>query len=152
MERFETHYAQTVGTERALFAGVMPRAARAAEARATPMSVVTNKPRYFTEKLLERLGGEAAAARACVAGDDGIRRKPHGDMLVAACKHMDSGAERVAHDRRLRQRRARGARRRLPGVVRALRLQRGDAGPRRSPATGWSPPIDEAARLLLVAR
>jgi phosphoglycolate phosphatase len=48
------------------------------------MAVVTNKPRFFTMRLLERLG-VARFFGAVVAGDDGLRPKPHGDMLVAAC-------------------------------------------------------------------
>jgi phosphoglycolate phosphatase len=88
VERFEAHYAQTVGTDARLFAGVMPGLRRLAEA-GVPMAVVTNKPRFFTEMLLERLE-VAQLMAAVVAGDDGIRRKPHGDMLVAACERMGS--------------------------------------------------------------
>ena len=51
------------------------------------MAVVTNKPRLFTLKLLERLGVDSFFD-VVVAGDDGIRRKPHGDMLEAACVQM----------------------------------------------------------------
>lgn len=51
------------------------------------MAVVTNKPRFFTLALLGRLGIEDFF-RAVVAGDDGIRRKPHGDMLEAACVQL----------------------------------------------------------------
>ena len=88
VERFEAHYAQTVGTDARLFPGVMAGVRRLAEA-GVPMSVVTNKPRFFTEMLLERLE-VAALMDAVVAGDDGIRRKPHGDMLRAACEQMGS--------------------------------------------------------------
>jgi phosphoglycolate phosphatase len=86
--RFEAHYAQTVGTDARLFAGVMPGLRRLAEA-GIPMSVVTNKPRFFTEMLLERLE-VAPLMKGVVAGDDGIRRKPHADMLLAACERMGS--------------------------------------------------------------
>jgi len=86
VERFEAHYAQTVGTDARLFAGVLPGLRRFAEA-GIAMSVVTNKPRFFTEMLLERTG-IAAFFKGVVAGDDGIRRKPHGDMLLAACERM----------------------------------------------------------------
>jgi phosphoglycolate phosphatase len=88
VERFEAHYAQTVGTAAALFPGVRPGLETLAAARYA-MSVVTNKPRYFTQQLLEGLG-VAGFFTAIVAGDDGIRRKPHGDMLVAACERMGS--------------------------------------------------------------
>ena len=88
VERFEAHYAQTVGTAAELFPGVRVGLESLASAR-RPMAVVTNKPRYFTQQLLDRLGVGPFFA-AVVAGDDGIRRKPHGDMLVAACERMGS--------------------------------------------------------------
>jgi phosphoglycolate phosphatase len=86
VERFEKHYASTVGTNATLFAGVEPGLALLAGAR-IPMGVVTNKPRYFTEQLLRQLGVERLFA-AVVAGDDGIKRKPAGDMLLAAAREL----------------------------------------------------------------
>ena len=88
VERFEAHYAQTVGTDARLFGGVMSGVRRLAE-HGIPMSVVTNKPRVFTELLLGRLE-VAPFLKGVVAGDDGVRRKPHGDMLIAACGKMGS--------------------------------------------------------------
>ena len=88
VERFEAHYAGTVGTAAALFPGVREGLEMLAAAR-MPLGVVTNKPRYFTQQLLEGLGVDAFFG-ATVAGDDGIRRKPHGDMLLAACASMKS--------------------------------------------------------------
>ncbi len=88
IERFEEHYALTVGTASDLFPGVRA-GLEALERRQVPMGVVTNKPRFFTEKLL-RLAGLEGFFRAVVAGDDGIPRKPQGDMLVAACATMKS--------------------------------------------------------------
>jgi len=88
VERFEAYYAQTVGTGARLFAGVLPGLRRFAQA-GVAMSVVTNKPRFFTRMLLERLEVDGFFA-GVVAGDDGIRRKPHGDMLLAACGKMGS--------------------------------------------------------------
>lgn len=90
VERFEGHYARTVGTASRLFPGVMQGLQALARAE-IPMGVVTNKPRYFTEKLLVR-AGIAGFFAAVVAGDDGIRRKPRGDMLLAACERMGSTA------------------------------------------------------------
>jgi phosphoglycolate phosphatase len=57
-----------------------------------PLAVVTNKPRYFTDRLLDRLEVRAAFA-AVVAGDDGWPKKPAGDMIVAACTQMASRVE-----------------------------------------------------------
>lgn len=88
VHRFEAHYAQTVGTDATLFAGVLPGLRRLAEC-GIPMSVVTNKPRFFTEMLLKRLEIDAFF-RGVISGDDGIARKPAADMLLAACKRMGS--------------------------------------------------------------
>ncbi len=88
VERFEQHYAATVGTDATLFAGVQPGLALLARAR-IPMGVVTNKPRYFTEQLLRQLGVDGLFA-AVIAGDDGIKRKPAGDMLLAAARELGS--------------------------------------------------------------
>jgi phosphoglycolate phosphatase len=86
IERFERFYDQTVGTRAGLFPGVMRGLEMLREAK-LPMSVVTNKPRAFTHRLLERLGVDPFLT-AMVAGDDGIPRKPSADMLLAACGSM----------------------------------------------------------------
>ncbi|MEO5693962.1 MAG: phosphoglycolate phosphatase [Usitatibacter sp.] len=86
VEKFEAHYAQTVGTAAALYPGVMDGLNRL-RAAGVPMAVVTNKPRFFTLQLLDRVGVSGLFA-AVVAGDDGLTRKPAGDMLVAACRQM----------------------------------------------------------------
>jgi phosphoglycolate phosphatase len=86
--RFEAHYRRTVATSAQLFPGVLPGLAILREA-GIPMSVVTNKPRFFTLQLLERTA-VLEFFTATVAGDDGIPRKPHGDMLLAACRQMGS--------------------------------------------------------------
>jgi len=90
-QSFEAHYARTVGTQAALFPGVLEgvKVLRAARCR---MAVVTNKPRAFTEALLVKLG-VLEYFTAIVAGDDGVARKPAGDMLVAACERMGARAE-----------------------------------------------------------
>ena len=86
VERFEAHYAQTVGTDSRLFPGAMEGLKRLAES-GIALAVVTNKPRFFTEMLLER-AQVSGFMKAVVAGDDGVPRKPAGDMLVAACDKM----------------------------------------------------------------
>ena len=91
VERFEAHYAGTVGTAAAVFPGVHAGLERL-RCAGHAMSVVTNKPRFFTERLLRGLG-IAGYFSAIVAGDDGIRRKPHGDMLLAACERMGSAPD-----------------------------------------------------------
>ncbi|HSS29166.1 MAG TPA: phosphoglycolate phosphatase [Usitatibacter sp.] len=91
VEAFEAHYARTVGTQAALFPATLGglRILRAARTR---LAVVTNKPRAFTEALLAQLG-ILEFFDAVVAGDDGVARKPAGDMLVAACERMGTTVE-----------------------------------------------------------
>lgn len=93
VDRFEAHYAKIVGTAATLFPGVAAGMHRLREA-GIGMGVVTNKPRFFTQQLLERLG-IAELLGAVVAGDDGIPRKPHGDMLRAACERMGTRPEQT---------------------------------------------------------
>lgn len=93
VERFERHYAALVATEAHLYAGVGD-ALRMLRAKGTKLGVVTNKPRYFTERLLRHAAVDSLFA-AVVAGDDGIRRKPAGDMLEAACRKMGSAPPRT---------------------------------------------------------
>jgi phosphoglycolate phosphatase len=90
VNRFESHYAKVVGTYAELYAGVLPGLEQL-HAAGIPMAVVTNKPREFTLKLLERLEVDRFFT-AVVAGDDGHRRKPDGDMLIAACACMGTRA------------------------------------------------------------
>ncbi len=85
---FEQHYAGLVGTRATLFPGARD-ALETLSRHGVPMSVVTNKPRFFTEQLLLRLD-VIDLFHGIVAGDDGIARKPAGDMLIAACHAMAS--------------------------------------------------------------
>jgi phosphoglycolate phosphatase len=87
IERFEAHYAQTVATTAPLFPGVMA-GLRQLEEGGLKLAVATNKPRFFTEQLLQRTG-ILPFFMAVAAGDDGVRKKPHGDMLEAACRAMN---------------------------------------------------------------
>lgn len=85
-ERFEAHYAQTVGTLAELYPGVL-EGLHHFKSAGLALAVVTNKPRFFTLQLLER-AQVAELFDSIVAGDDGIARKPKGDMLLAACAQM----------------------------------------------------------------
>ena len=93
VERFERHYAQQVGTRAELYPGVREGLVRI-DAAGLPMAVVTNKPRFFTERLLQRLEVERFF-KACVAGDDGIPTKPAGDMLLAAARELGTDIDSV---------------------------------------------------------
>jgi len=87
VERFERHYADVVGTTATLFPGVMP-GLRLLHGSGRALAVITNKPRLFTERLL-LLAGIESFFTVVITGDDGIRRKPAGDMLLAACARLD---------------------------------------------------------------
>jgi phosphoglycolate phosphatase len=86
VHRFEKHYEKTVGTNSALYPGAREAMTRLRAAE-IPMAVVTNKPRFFTEHLLEGVGAMEFLS-AIVAGDDGFTRKPSPDMLLAACRRL----------------------------------------------------------------
>jgi phosphoglycolate phosphatase len=88
VERFEMHYGRVVATRTTLFPGVREGLVALRDS-GFKLGVVTNKPRAFTEKLLAHLGIDAFF-ESVVAGDDGLRRKPFGDMLAAAARAMDS--------------------------------------------------------------
>jgi len=91
LARFETHYADVVATSATLFPGV-GEGIESLAARGVPMAVVTNKLRWFSERLLARLQ-LAERFVALVAGDDGLPRKPDGAMLRAACNAMGTRVE-----------------------------------------------------------
>jgi phosphoglycolate phosphatase len=93
IERFEAHYAQTVATTASLFPGVMA-GLEMLEERGVKLAVATNKPRFFTEQLLAR-AGIVRFFTAVAAGDDGIRKKPYGDMLEAACRILQTPPPRT---------------------------------------------------------
>jgi len=86
LERFEAEYEAVVGTDSRLYPGALEGLQRLKDA-GIPMGVVTNKPRLFTQRLLDDAGATPFLA-AIVAGDDGFTRKPAPDMLLAACERM----------------------------------------------------------------
>ncbi|MEO7135616.1 MAG: phosphoglycolate phosphatase [Vicinamibacterales bacterium] len=83
---FEMHYEATLGTDSPLYPGVTEGLERLCAA-GVPMGVVTNKPRFFTDRLLEQ-AGVTRYLSAVVAGDDGHAKKPAPDMLLAACSTL----------------------------------------------------------------
>ena len=91
VEIFEAHYERRVATRATLFPEVMEGLV-AMRAAGLKLGVVTNKPRLFTEKLLAHLGIDRLFD-AVVAGDDGLRRKPFGDMLAEAARQMGASIE-----------------------------------------------------------
>jgi phosphoglycolate phosphatase len=88
VELFEAHYERLVATRATLFPGVREGLELFRES-VMKLGVVTNKPRRFTEKLLRHLEIDLHFA-AVVAGDDGVRRKPAGDMLATAARALSA--------------------------------------------------------------
>lgn len=86
VERFQVHYERLVATRAELFPGVREGLV-ALRGAGFALAVATNKPRAFTERLLAHLGIEDFFT-AVVTGDDGIARKPFGDMLLHAARAM----------------------------------------------------------------
>jgi HAD superfamily hydrolase (TIGR01509 family) len=87
IERFEAHYAQTVGTGARPFEGVTKGLERLHQAGLGACGRHQQTALSSREQLLEH----AKIARfftVVIAGDDGVRKKPHGDMLEAACRGM----------------------------------------------------------------
>jgi len=69
-----------------LFDGVSELLARL-EANNIPWGVVTNKPRRFTQPLMQSIGLLTRAA-CVVSGDDAARPKPFPDTLLMACEQV----------------------------------------------------------------
>jgi len=90
VERFEANYALSVATTAELYAGAR-EGLDLLQTHGVALAVVTNKPRLFTERLLDRAGLRDVLG-VVVAGDDGLSRKPSGAMLAAAFAQMGSTA------------------------------------------------------------
>lgn len=91
VQRFHSNYWQTVATEARLYPGARD-GVLALRGAGLKLAVATNKPRRYTQRLLEYVQVDAMLD-AVLAGDDGIAPKPAGDMLVAACKQMGVGVD-----------------------------------------------------------
>jgi phosphoglycolate phosphatase len=83
---FYRHYHDTNGKTTIIFDGV-PEALALLRARRIKIACVTNKPREFTQPLLEQLK-LAPLFDTIVAGDDVKQKKPHPDLLFTGCRNM----------------------------------------------------------------
>ncbi len=90
-ERFLHLYVGRLAVGTRLFAG-MDQVLALLEGAGTPWGVVTNKPAYLTEPLLEQLALRARCA-CVVSGDTLPRRKPHPDPLVHALGMIPAAAD-----------------------------------------------------------
>jgi len=83
---FYRHYHVTNGLDTIVFDRV-PQALDLLRTHHLKLGCVTNKPREFTLPLLIRLD-LAQRFHTVVAGDDVRRKKPHPDLLLAACANL----------------------------------------------------------------
>jgi len=83
-EEYLALYDQVLTRKPILFEGVAELLAKLDE-NIVPWGVVTNKPRRFTQPLLENIGLLERAA-CVVSGDDAPRPKPYPDTLFLACE------------------------------------------------------------------
>jgi len=84
--RFLALYEDRVCEESRLFEG-MEEVLAFLEDRGSPWGIVTNKPHYLTEALLEQLGLHNRIA-CVVSGDTIAERKPHPAPLLHACRQL----------------------------------------------------------------
>lgn len=94
-QRFLTLYYDALCVESRLFEG-MDALLDELDARRVPWGVVTNKPGWLAEPLLEKLSLKDRCA-CIVSGDTLERRKPHPDPLLHACKLIDRNAEHTVY-------------------------------------------------------
>jgi len=83
-------YRENIARETRLFEGIATLL-ETLEQRGLNWGVVTNKPAWLTEPLLEALGVKARAA-AIVSGDTLPERKPHPAPMLLACEQAGSDA------------------------------------------------------------
>lgn len=82
--RFLDHYRQNLCLDTKLFDGI-DLVLNHCDDHDIPWGIVTNKPRFLTEPLVDQLG-LAERASCVVSGDSLSNRKPHPDPLLHACR------------------------------------------------------------------
>jgi len=89
---FRDHYGRHCLDNTVAYPGVLPTLARY---RQFPLMVATNKPRHFTEKILDGLH-LTDAFRKVVTADDVIHKKPDPEALVACLAGLEIEPTEVA--------------------------------------------------------
>lgn len=84
---FLQHYANSICINTSLFDG-MNELLQNIESKNIPWGIVTNKPGWLTDPLLEQLALSSRVA-CVVSGDTLPVRKPHPDPLLLACEKMN---------------------------------------------------------------
>ncbi len=86
-QRFLTVYAEHIAQDTQLFPG-MADVLNTLEKRGIPWGIVTNKPAYLTQPLLENLGLNVRS-HCLVSGDTLPYSKPHPAPLLQACQWLN---------------------------------------------------------------
>jgi len=94
-ERFLNIYRGCLAQETQLFSG-MPELLATLEDKGIPWGIVTNKPTWLTEPLLEALGLHTRAG-SVVCGDTFEERKPHPRPLLHAATEVGVAPERCLY-------------------------------------------------------
>jgi phosphoglycolate phosphatase len=84
-------YDEVLVRQPVLFEGIAELLQRLDE-QLLPWGIVTNKPRRFTQPLLENIG-LLSRAKSVVCADDAARPKPHPDSLYLACQQAGVSPE-----------------------------------------------------------
>lgn len=97
-ERLLLHYAENICRDTRVFPGV-PELLDGLQARGIVWGIVTNKPAFLTNPLIERLGFDHRPA-CVVSGDTTANRKPHPEPLLHACAvaHAEASASLYVGD------------------------------------------------------
>ena len=128
------------------FARAVVEALEALRDRGCALACVTNKAARFTVPLLERMGADAPICDLVLSGDTLARKKPDPLPLLHVCAHVRLAPARMLMIGDSAERRAGGARRRLPGVLRVLRLQRGQLAVHELDCDAIVPTLPDVAR------
>lgn len=94
-DEYLAFYIQVMTRQPVLFAG-MEEALQAIEARGLRWGIVTNKPRRFTQPIVQAMGLDLRAA-AVISGDDAPLPKPSPQTLLMACEQMAISPDQVLY-------------------------------------------------------
>ncbi|MEM8845403.1 MAG: HAD-IA family hydrolase, partial [Pseudomonadota bacterium] len=94
-QEFLRHYAENICIETDFFTG-MSDLLNEIEASGTPWGVVTNKPAWLTEPLLEKLSITQRAA-CIVSGDTTGKRKPYPEPLLYASEIINLAPANIVY-------------------------------------------------------
>ncbi len=83
-KRFLEIYLENICDQTTLFAG-MPELLQRITAKGLNWGIVTNKPAYLTDPLVEQLGVDRDAV-CVISGDTTNNRKPHPEPMLHACE------------------------------------------------------------------